>query len=183
LIEISPGDSNFEEKVILRELQQDDQVNISLGKDYVALKNFLKQKAKDYHSKNLAKTFVIVHEDNKKKVLGYVTLVSSQITLTGIDNPKDIGEYPYKDYPAVKIARLAVEQCYRSNGLGKLLIGWSIAVSKTKIMPFIGCRFLVVDSKPCAIAYYERNGFTLLNSADNKQSEHPLLFIDLHKLD
>ena len=170
--------------IILRELRQEDNVNISLGSEYVALKNFLKKNAKDYHSKNLARTFVAVdnNSDIENQVLGYVTLVSSQISLTKFRHPDDVAEYPYKDYPAVKIARLAVDTKHRMTGLGKYLIGWSIATSIKKIMPFIGCRFLVVDSKPCAISYYEKNGFTLLDTEENKKNKHPLLFIDLHKL-
>jgi len=41
---------------------------------------------------------------------------------------------------------------------------------------------IALDSKPDAVAYYEHLGFTLLNTEKNKNSAHPVLFIDLHKL-
>lgn len=174
-------DSSSSEEFILRELQQDDNVNISLGADYVDLKTFFRKRAKEYHNKNVAKTFVLA-SSKTNKIGGYVSLVCSQVSLVETGRPDDVNNYPYNDFPATKIARLAVDQKYRSNGLGKELINWSIAISRNKVMPFIGCRFLVVDSKPCAIGFYESNGFTLLNTVDNKKNDHPLLYIDLYKL-
>ncbi|WP_107803522.1 hypothetical protein [Nitrosomonas oligotropha] len=62
------------------------------------------------------------------------------------------------------------------------LINWYIVVPKEKIMKYFGCRFLIVDAKLSAIGFYEKSGFTLLNAEENKKSEYPMLYIDLHKL-
>lgn len=176
------SNNNPHDAITLRELKEDDNVNISLGSsEFVPLKSFLKNNAKQYHQKDLAKTYVLSHNDNDKRVLGYVTLVCSQISIS--DNiPEDIDKYPYDDFPSVKIVRLAVDKGIARNGWGSALINWSIAVSKKKIMQYVGCRFLIVDAKPSAIGFYEKNGFTLLDTEENKKSEHPMLYIDLHKL-
>lgn len=180
--DVADKDSQIE--LILRELNPDDNVNkaLSLGhEDFVPLKMFLKRHAKSYHSKNMAKTYVLVSADNKI-ILGYITLVCSQINLTKDDSPDDIAEYPYTEYPSIKIVRLAIDTSICGRGWGGELINWSIAVSKERIMPFVGCRFLVVDSKPSAIAFYQKKGFTILDTEENKESAHPLLFIDLSKI-
>ena len=48
-------------------------------------------------------------------------------------------------------------------------------------MPYVGCRFLVVDAKRDSIIFYQKAGFTLLNTASNQRDEHPLMFFDLYK--
>lgn len=94
----------------LRQISPDDSVSgLSLGDEaFVPLKTFLARYAKAYHRKKAARTYVIVAEAAPKKVVGYVTLVCSQIHVDSV--PEDAGEHGYKDYPAVKIARLAVDK-------------------------------------------------------------------------
>jgi len=166
-------------KLALRELEPGDIVTrFSLGHANLApLKVFLRKKAKDYHTQNIAKTYVLADED-KAQIYGYVSLVCSQVKLE-VNNP--VPDFPY-DYPCVKIVRLAIDKELKGKGLGKDLISWSISISKERIMPHVGCRFLVVDSKASAIQFYEKCGFTLLDTETNKASAHPLLFLDLLKI-
>jgi hypothetical protein len=51
-----------------------------------------------------------------------------------------------------------------------------------KIMPNVGCRFLIVDSKQESIKFYEKLGFNLVNSEENREADNPMMFIDLHLL-
>lgn len=171
-------------EVILRELDPNDNVGgFKLGSpDFVPLKTFLQKHAKSYHSKNVTKTYVLVTRTDNK-VWGYVSLVCSQIQLLPENSPDDIDGYKYSEYPSIKIVRLAVDARIKDRDLGTKLVSWSISIAKNKIMPAVGCRFLVVDSKPSAIRFYEKSGFTLLDTEANKESPHPLLFIDLHKVE
>lgn len=88
----------------------------------------------------------------------------------------------YDSYPAVKIARLAIDKEVKGNDLGTSLVDFSVSLVQDEIMPKIGCRFLVVDSKKDALEFYQKVGFTMLDTENNKHAEHPILFMDLHKL-
>ena len=55
-----------------------------------------------------------------------------------------------------------------------------IAKAKDLIAPNVGCRFLVVDAKQDAVAFYrDKMGFTLLGTVENNKNEHPVMFMDL----
>lgn len=166
--------------VVLRELEPGDIVTrFSLGESaFTPLKTFLQKKSKDYHSQNISKTYVLIKPETVI-VIGYVSLVCSQIELTGNNA---ISGVPYPGYPCIKIVRLAVDKDWKNEGLGTTLVNLSVSVTKTKIMPYVGSRFLVVDSKASSIPFYEKCGFTLLDTEVNKKAKYPLLFIDLHKL-
>lgn len=45
-----------------------------------------------------------------------------------------------------------------------------------------GCRFLTVDAYLDAIPFYEKNGFSPLNSDDEKSDYTRLLFFDLNDI-
>ena len=64
------------EKLYLRLLSESDTVNsFSLGsKEYTPLKTFLRKQAKDFHSKNIAKTYVFADGKRTGRVWAYMTL-------------------------------------------------------------------------------------------------------------
>lgn len=47
-------------------------------------------------------------------------------------------------------------------------------------MPHTGCRFLVVDSKPQSIGFYESKGFKRIGEAETAEAHYTTMFIDLH---
>ena len=165
----------------LREISPDDKVSgLSFGHaDFLPLKIFLEKHSRRYHATNTAKSYVIVTEGNAPKLGGYVTLVCSHIQ---IEAPADVGEYSYEDFPAVKIARLAVDKRYQGNDLGTQLVDFSIAVTQGRVMPHVGCRFLILDSKKQSIAFYEKRGFRLLDTEHNRNQANPVMFIDVGKM-
>src|SRR3546814_20053741 len=65
-------------------------------------------------------------------------------------------EYPYHHYPAVKIARLAVDQRVQKMGLGEGLVNLAVGQAKNIICPAVGCRFITVDSKKQSVDFYRR---------------------------
>ncbi len=88
----------------------------------------------------------------------------------------------YDVLPAVKIARLAVDKNYREHGIGKMLMRFAVSLCVNVIIEQVGCRFLITDSKEDSITFYERCGFTMLDTESNRNSEHPIMFVDLKKL-
>ncbi|OJY12432.1 MAG: hypothetical protein BGO99_13735 [Nitrosospira sp. 56-18] len=171
--------------VILRKLEPGDIVTrFRLGhEDFKLLKKFLKKDAKKYHAENLTKTWVLVEENQSHPVvLGYISLICSHIDIDP-SNGHAVPGYEYKAYPCVKIARLAIHQDHQKKGYGIALVEFSISITKEVIMDNIGCRFLVVDSKPKAIDFYKSRGFTLFETTEEKtETTSSLMFMDLTKI-
>lgn len=167
----------------IRAIEQTDRVNaFSAGsQEHLPLKNFLRNQAIEFHFSNIVKTYVAVDDENR--VWGYTSLMCSDIELEDVYEVEDCeAANCYETLPAVKIARLAVDSKLRGKGLGTNLIEFSIAIAKDLIMPNVGCRFLVVDAKQDAVSFYrDYIGFTLLDTEDNGNTEHPVMFIDLQK--
>lgn len=170
----------------LRPLSTDDNFkSLKSGSEaFAPLKQFAKTRAHKYEQANLARTYIIRDEENMR-VAAYVTLVCSEVVskdalLNGESDPI----FPYEHYPAVKIARLLVDERYRGEnrrGLGTILVDFALGIARTEICPAIGCRFVVVDSKKEAVKFYERCGFTVVDTPTNRNRAEPIMFIDLHK--
>ena len=172
------------ENYILRQIQSDDDTTkLSLGDaNYTPLKIFLQKTAFDFHQHDIAKTYVLVNQMlPPSKVWGYITLMNSEIVLYEGQRPQESAATSrYEAFPAVKIARLAVDKTLRGNGFGAMLLDWCINHVKFAIVPHVGCRFLVVDAKRDSVAFYQKSGFILLDTSSNHTDEHPLMFFDLH---
>jgi hypothetical protein len=84
-----------------------------------------------------------------------------------------------KHFPAVKIARLAVENGLEKKGLGRAIVVFIqvffLLRNKT------GCRFLTVDSYPDSIGFYEKVGFRKVakKPEDVETNDHVLMYLDL----
>lgn len=150
---------------------------------YSPLKTFVRRNAKKYEEQNLARTYVI-HEDDSQKIVAYVTLVCSEV-VSGEDIVVADGlHFPYDTYPAVKIARLLVDARYRgtpSKGLGRKLVNFAQGLAREEVCPAVGCRFVVVESKQDSIGFYEKCGFTLIDTPENRGRQEPVMYLDLHK--
>ncbi|WP_303827431.1 GNAT family N-acetyltransferase [Asticcacaulis taihuensis] len=178
-----------EDEFILRPIEDGDSfTSFRTGDaDFAPLKMFAKTKAKPYEKANLARTYVVCDQTNNR-VAAYITLVCSEVrsaeTLADIDGHL----FPYEQYPAVKIARLMVDERYRGNGLavskklGSVLIDFALGIAKNEIAEWVGCRFIIVDAKAKSVAFYEKVGFTLLDTPDNKARAEKVMFVDLSKL-
>lgn len=150
------------------------------------LKDFLKKHAWDYQQAMVAQTYVVVPNNDQPQsvVIGYVTLTCSEIDLRNAYELQDCEHANrYDSLPAIKIARLAIDSRYHGQGLGSELVGLSIAIAIDEIAPLIGCRFLVTDAKPEAVEFYQNQGFTFLDTHDNRNSPTPILFLDLNSID
>jgi GNAT superfamily N-acetyltransferase len=165
-----------------RQIEAGDRLTgLSLGhQDFLPLKIFLQRHAKTYHLKNLARTYAIFEVS---RVIAYITLVCGEIVLEGDASLQDEPDlhYDYKSYPALKIARLAVDARHREKDYGEFLVGLAVGTAKEIICPAAGCRFVAVDSKRSALGFYLKQGFTLLDTPENKKRSEPVLFIDLFK--
>ncbi|ESQ84993.1 GNAT family N-acetyltransferase [Asticcacaulis benevestitus] len=165
----------------LRPLQADDKTKISSGDaDFAPLSQFLKKDAKRFERESLSRTYVAIHESTGN-IASYITLVCSEVKSDPQLMPDGGVNFRYPHFPAIKIARLLTDQKFRGRGLGEGLIDFAVGRAKEVICPTIGCRFIMVDSKQKSVTFYQKCGFTLIDTPENKALATPVLFIDLHK--
>lgn len=178
--------------------QQDNLKKFKTGDPaYQPLKAFLSNQAINFQIALVAQTYVAVTLDDNNRdtgnVIGFITLTCSEIDLRNgysVDDCEHANKYD--SLPAVKIARLAVDKNYRTHitdgsivkgkRIGEMLVNFAIAITVDMISSQVGCRFLITDSKKPAVGFYEKIGFTFLDTEDNRNSDNPILFIDLKKI-
>jgi predicted N-acetyltransferase YhbS len=172
--------------IIVKQIQPGDRLTgLSLGNPaFTPLKTFLQRHAQKYEVQSLARTYAAFNEGNGR-VVGYVTLVCGEVVADDgeqelINDPEL--DYKYNHFPAVKIARLAVDIRLARNGLGRELVNLALGQAKRVVCPTVGCRFVVVDSKRESIKFYERCGFTMLDTQENRDRKDPVMWIDLSKV-
>lgn len=130
----------------------------------------------------LASTYILEDIQNAKTV-AYFSLLNDSISFNAetmqkstwnrinrkIPNGKRRGHYP-----ALKIGRLAVSKEYACQGIGSDIldfIKYMILNDKR-----YGCRFLTLDAYTGAIPFYEKCGFKLLSSTDEKDPPRSMYF-------
>jgi GNAT superfamily N-acetyltransferase len=167
----------------LRELRPNDGcTSLSLGDaTFIPLKSFLRKEAKNLHQSDLAKTFVLT-EHQQTKVLAYITTLCTHISIEQFEAHDQIKDFKYKYYPAIKLARLAVDRSLKSNGIGSHLIDFVIALAIKYVMPHTGCRLLLVEAKSKSVGFYERIGFKNINKLDVEADQPKTMFLDLHRI-
>ena len=68
-----------------------------------------------------------------------------------------------------------------------MLVEFSLGVAQDNIAPFVGCRFVILDAKRDpnpeldSVPFYEKIGFRLIDSDENKKGETSIMFLDLLK--
>ena len=147
------------------------------------LNDFLMDEAKDYETELLAKTYLVVNEENGD-LIAYFSLLNDTVRLEDTDkstanriNRKIPNSKRRRHYPALKIGRLAVDTRYARMGFGELIL-------TTICMMFrhnnrTGCRFLTVDALASATGFYQAKGnFRFFTDAD-KDDDTRLMYFDL----
>lgn len=139
------------------------------------LNAFLKEDAFKNQEELISKTYLCWHS-NQYQLVGYITLTTDIIRKGEVQKEGRIS-VPYKEYPAIKIARLAVDKKYERRGVGRFLL--LIAVGKAlDIAKEVGCRFITVDSKPDSIGFYKKGGgFELAKRYQDER--YPTMYLDI----
>lgn len=179
-----PDQARTERKFVIRELSDETKIaNLRLDREDGALAVYLKANAKKHHDENISKTYVMVDENAPlpRPIVAYITILVSEVQNQAA-KVEAVGEGYTYHWPAVKIARLAVDQRLKRQGLGRDLVSFCVARIMREIMPVAGCRFVTVDSNRPAVAFYEKMGFVLVDTEENRAHHTPVMFLDLHKL-
>lgn len=146
---------------------------ISFNSDSYDLNEFLNKDAIRDQENRISRTYLCYW---KKNIAGFVTLLTDTLEVHAVCDLDGIDGYFYQKYPAIKIARLAVDTKFERKGVGSFLlltsIGKSISISNE-----IGCRYVTIDSKPDSIGFYEKYGFKVVEKYRN--SDFPKMYLNM----
>lgn len=142
--------------------------------DSPELNAFLKEDALKNQTELVSKTYLCYHSN---KLIGYITFATDILKAEEMLKEARIESIPYKEYPAIKIARLAIDKRYERRGVGTFLL--KVAVGKAyDISERVGCRFITVDSKQESIGFYKKSGgFKLVTGYEKKT--YPTMYLDI----
>lgn len=114
-------------------------------------------------------TYIAVGE--REAILGFVTLAGAEIRADSFTTTRK-RKLPRYSLPALRLARLAVSVDSRKQGIGSLLVGYSLALAletDTKT----GCIGVLVDAKPEAVEFYRKLGFEREDPVEGMAVGHP----------
>lgn len=144
------------------------------------LNDFLFSDAINYYKSMMALTYLL--EDNQsQKTVAYYSLLNDKIIFDPDEkrswnrlNRKVANHKRRKEYPAVKIGRLAISQDYAGNHIGSAILLQIKHMFAT--MRRSACRFITVDAYSAAIPFYEKCGFMFLSEKDKGSSTRAMYF-------
>ena len=120
---------------------------------------------------HIGTTYIAVDE---RTILGFVTLTATSISI--VDLPKTAKKrLPKYPLPALRIARLAVAQSARGQGIGRHLLKTTFAIAH-EMAERTGCVAVVVDAKPNAVSFYEQYGFEPFDMLTGVLGDRPIPF-------
>ena len=113
-------------------------------------------------------TYVAVED---RRILGFATLAPGHVEIEGLPAPvrKKLPRYPL---PVLRLARLAVDESARAQGLGTQLLGFVLKLA-VRMANAYGCLGVVVDAKPGAVDFYVRYGFIPVDAIEGQSDARP----------
>lgn len=146
--------------IIIESLRRDKHHRLAFRCGVESLDAFLQSHAFQAFEKRLLKTYVAVDRADETTVLGYYTVATSRIQ-AGELPPVVLRKFklPQHDIPASLVARLAVTEAMKGQGVGGLLLMDAMARC-ARVSNEIGGVAIVVDAQHEGVAsFYEQFGF------------------------
>ncbi|HOD85768.1 MAG TPA: GNAT family N-acetyltransferase [Methanoculleus sp.] len=138
------------------------------------LDEFLIEDSMDYQRERLSVTRLAYIDS---EIVGFFTLVTDCIDVKQVDPENGRRGYPYRKYPAIKVARLATSKKHQGNGIGSRMLH-EILTLTIMISEYVGCRIITVDAKPESVGFYERFGFKRVKS---RRSDPIPMYMDYYR--
>ena len=140
------------------------------------LNEFLTTDALQNYKDWLSVTHLLFNAENIP--VGYFTITLDTLHKGRIALHDKLNGYPYQKYPAIKLARLAVDKRYQHRGIGTILMKYFF-IEAYSLMKTGGGRFITVDAKNSAKGFYEQFGFRTVPS--QKDAEIISMYLDFYK--
>ena len=166
-------------KFTFRQIEADTQIkSFDCGVD--DLNDFLYTDAKNYLREMMALTYLL-EDKSSDKTVAYYSLLNDKIIFDPEDkrfwnklNRKIANKKRRKEYPAVKIGRLAVSRDYSGKHIGETILLQIKHMFST--MRRSACRFITVDAYSEAVPFYEKCGFMFLSEKDRTSKTRAMYF-------
>jgi len=129
------------------------------------LNDFFQNEALKNQNDWLSLTMVMIGND--ASLLGFYTLTPDTLHRGRIDISDKIADYPYQKYPAIKLARFAIDKRYQRNGFGSKLMK-EFFLHAWRFVQNGGGRFITVDAKNSAIDFYQTFGFKVVEGKEDE---------------
>lgn len=140
------------------------------------LNDFLHNDACKSQEDLISRTYLCIWQS---RIAGFFTLVTDTIEVKLVEQEDGIDDYNYQKYPAIKIARMAVDEKLSGAGVGRYLL--LAAVGKVHhLSQEVGCRYITVDSKREAVGFYEKNGFKIIKKYENRN--FPSMYLNMYPI-
>ncbi len=113
-------------------------------------------------------------------IAGFATMTASEILPAAMPT-KSKKRLPRHPLPVLRLARLAVDEQARGQGVGGALMLATFAVAR-QMADNLGCIGILVDAKPEAVAFYRRFGFEAVDIVAGLLGDRPQplpMFIEL----
>ena len=118
---------------------------------------------------HIGTTYVAI--DEAGVIAGFATVSASELLPDRIPRSKR-KRLPHYPVPVLRLARLAVDEGFRGQGVGSLLLR-AVLLLAAQVADDIGCVGVVVDAKPDAVAFYEKLGFLRLEVTSGELGDRP----------
>jgi predicted GNAT family N-acyltransferase len=150
------------------------------------LNDFFTNKAKSYSTELLATTYILEKEDitvayysifNDSLAIEESNFLSKNSLKKFLSNLVTNPKRHLKNFPAIKIGRLAVSKDAQKCGIGKKIIDNIIAFSIDHNTN-CACKLITVDAYSESLVFYEKMGFKYLSDKD-KNEDTRQMYIDL----
>ena len=127
--------------------------------------DYLREMAPQDDKNNVAKVWVFV--THEKEVIGYVTLIMSQLSRSA---HLELGKLTTHLYvPAILISEMAGHIKYAGQGLGRLMIDWVISKA-LDLSQYAACRLVIVESVEDKVKTYRHWGFEPIENFEEKRN-------------
>jgi hypothetical protein len=142
-----------------------EEYNEYLGKDALRSQN-----------DHIARTWLL-RERATGAIIAYMSLIADAIKLSATEKELHALNYPFRTIPAMKIAKLAVDQSFteRYKGIGSFMINAAMRKAIGCNEDYFSCRFLTVDADmehdPNITTFYTKNDFIPNMEMNNKHSK------------
>jgi GNAT superfamily N-acetyltransferase len=143
------------------------------------LDEFLKQDALKQKEACYGTTHLLIH--NNREIIGFFTLLNDSITINERDRARIKAEkdISYKDTPALKIGRFAIDTRFQRQGYGTTTLKWIFGEARRQNKTQ-GCRVVTVDSYPEKVTWYEKFGFVRALAEERRPDcDNVLLYVDI----
>jgi GNAT superfamily N-acetyltransferase len=106
-----------------------------------------------------------------RRILGYATVAPGDVEIDGLPIAvrKRLPRYPL---PVLRLARLAVDESVKGQGLGGQLLRFVLQLA-IRMSGDYGCMGVAVDAKPGAVDFYSRYGFIPVEAIEGQSDARP----------